>query len=220
MTPRAARKTKGFDIKSYIPIVAWLPNYKRKWLRPDLLAALTVWALLVPEAMAYAGIAGLPPEAGLYAAPLALLGYAIFGTSRQLVVGPSSTVAALSFVVVGSLAETGSEAFITLSAALALLVGLLLVLTGLFKIGFIADFMSKPVLRGFVVGVALTIILGQLSKILGYVRPEYGDASLPDLDCRPGQPGLSVHHGATIAASALGADSGLSGYCDFGRSGF
>jgi MFS superfamily sulfate permease-like transporter len=118
--------------------------------------------------MAYAGIAGLPPQAGLYAAPLALLGYAIFGTSRQLVVGPSSTVAALSFVVVGTLATVGSEEFIALSAALALIVGAMLVIFGLLKFGFIADFMSKPVLKGFVVGVALTIVLGQLDKLLGY----------------------------------------------------
>ena len=71
-------------IRSFVPILEWLPKYKKAWLRWDLIAALTVWALLVPEAMAYAGIAGMPPEAGLYAAPLALLGYAIFGTSRQL----------------------------------------------------------------------------------------------------------------------------------------
>ncbi len=168
MAVSAEGKTRGFDFKSYVPILEWLPNYKREWLRADLMAALTVWALLVPEAMAYAGIAGLPPEAGLYAAPLAMFAYAIFGSSRQLVVGPSSTVAALSFVVVGTLAARGTAAFIPLSAALALLVGLLLVLSGLLKLGFIADFMSKPVLKGFVVGVALTIALGQLSKILGY----------------------------------------------------
>ena len=172
MTAQTKPATTKSLIKSYFPILEWLPNYKREWLQPDLIATLTVWALLVPEAMAYASIAGLPPEAGLYAAPLALLGYAIFGTSRQLVVGPSSTVAALSFVVVGSLAASGTEEFIALSAALAMLVGLILILSGLFKLGFIADFMSKPVLKGFVVGVALTIVLGQLDKLLGYETGE------------------------------------------------
>lgn len=161
-------ETKSSGLKSFFPILEWLPNYRRDWLRLDLVAALTVWALLVPEAMAYAGIAGLPPEAGLYAAPLALLGYAIFGTSRQLVVGPSSTVAALSFVVVSTLVSTGTEEFVALSAALALIVGAMLIFFGLLKFGFIADFMSKPVLKGFVVGVALTIVLGQLDKLLGY----------------------------------------------------
>ena len=80
----------------YVPILAWLPEYNRAHLVPDALAALTVWALLVPEAMAYATIAGVPPEAGLYAAILPLFLYAIFGTSRQLFTGPSSTVAILS----------------------------------------------------------------------------------------------------------------------------
>jgi SulP family sulfate permease len=82
MTVTAESESRRLNIKSYFPILEWLPNYRRQWLRFDLVAALTVWALLVPEAMAYAGIAGLPPETGLYAAPLALLGYAIFGTSR------------------------------------------------------------------------------------------------------------------------------------------
>ena len=84
-------------LERFVPIVAWLPKYQwSKWLRFDLIAALTVWALLVPEAMAYAGIAGVPPEIGLVTAPLALVGYAIFGSSKQLFVGPSSTVAIIS----------------------------------------------------------------------------------------------------------------------------
>jgi len=152
----------------------WLPNYNREWLRPDLIAALTVWALLVPEAMAYASLAGLPPEAGLYAAPLALLGYGIFGTSRPLVVGPSSTVAAMSLVVVGAFAIPGSADFIALSATLAVLVGILFVVAGLLKLGFLADFMSRPVLSGLVVGIAISIAAGQLDKLLGYSVPEAG----------------------------------------------
>jgi high affinity sulfate transporter 1 len=155
-------------IKSYFPILDWLPNYDRNWLRPDVIAAFTVWALLIPEAMAYATMAGLPPEAGLYAAPFALLGYAIFGTSRQLVVGPSSTVAAMSLVVVSLVAVQGTEKFIALSAVLAILVGVLFVASGLFKLGFLANFMSRPVLSGLVVGIAITIAIGQLDKMLGY----------------------------------------------------
>jgi MFS superfamily sulfate permease-like transporter len=153
---------------SFFPIVGWLPKYQSAWLRPDLIAALTVWALVVPEAMAYAGIAGVPPEYGLYAAPLALLGYAIFGTSRHLNVGPSSTVAALSFSVVVGLAAAGSDEFIALTVTLAILTGILLIIGGLLRLGVLADFFSKPVLDGFIVGLAITIVVGQLDKLLGY----------------------------------------------------
>jgi SulP family sulfate permease len=170
----ATQEQTGRSIRSYIPLLEWLPNYNREWLRPDLIAALTVWALLVPEAMAYASLAGLPPEAGLYAAPLALLGYGIFGTSRQLVVGPSSTVAAMSLVIVGLFAIPGSAEFVALSATLALLVGILFVVAGLLKLGFLADFMSRPVLSGLVVGIAITVAVGQLDKLLGYTVAEGG----------------------------------------------
>ena len=98
-------------MRSYIPILAWLPANQKDCLRGDLLAALTVWALLVPEAMAYAGIAGMPPQAGLYAALLALSAYAIFGTSRHLSVGPSSALAGLSFTFISALAVSGRFPF-------------------------------------------------------------------------------------------------------------
>jgi MFS superfamily sulfate permease-like transporter len=166
------RKT---TLKSLIPIIEWLPAYNKAWFRPDLIAALTVWALLVPEAMAYAALAGLPAEAGLYAAPLALLGYAIFGTSRQLVVGPSSTVAIMSAAVVATVAVgAAQEKIIALSAALAIIVGVLFIISGLLKLGFMADFMSRPVLSGLVVGIAITIAMGQLDDLVGYSVPEGG----------------------------------------------
>ena len=161
--PRSQR-----TLRSFFPIVEWLPRYKIAGLRPDVIAALTVWSLLVPEAMAYAGIAGMPPETGLYTAPLALLGYAIFGTSRHLNVGPSSTVAIISFGVISVLAVTGTMEFIAMTSMLALITGLLLVAGGLLRLGVLADFLSKPVLDGFIVGLAITIAVGQLDKILGY----------------------------------------------------
>jgi high affinity sulfate transporter 1 len=155
--------------ESFFPILSWLPKYKTSWLSPDTIAALTVWALLVPEAMAYAGIAGMPPEYGLYAAPLALLGYAIFGTSKHMNVGPSSTVAALSFSTLAGLGlASGSEEWIAMTAALAIMTGLFLVIGGLLRLGVLADFLSRPVLDGFIVGVAITIVVGQLDKVLGY----------------------------------------------------
>jgi SulP family sulfate permease len=155
-------------LKSYIPILEWLPKYQKGWIRGDVIAALTVWALLVPEAMAYASIAGMPPEAGLYAAPLALLGYAIFGTSRHLNVGPSSTVALLSAAFVSALVIGSTEDYITATVTLAILTGIVLIVAGLFKLGVFADFLSKPVLGGFVIGLAIIIAFGQLDKLLGY----------------------------------------------------
>jgi SulP family sulfate permease len=166
-------------LKSFFPILDWLPKYQGSWLRVDVIAALTLWALLVPEAMAYASIAGMPPETGLYAAPLALIAYAIFGTSRHLDVGPSSTVAALSFSVVVGLVAVGSPEFIVLTIALALMVGVMLIIGGFLRLGVLADFFSRPVLDGFVVGVAFSILVGQLGKILGF-EPE-GYDFMPDI---------------------------------------
>lgn len=178
-TTQAELKENGRSLRSYFPILTWFPAYQKEWLRGDVIAALTLWALLVPEAMAYAGIAGMPPETGLYAAPLALIAYAILGTSRHLHVGPSSAVAALSFSIVGGLAVVGGAEFILLSVALAFVVGVLLIISGFLKLGVLADFLSRPVLDGFVVGVAISIAVGQLDKLLGF-EPE-GYDFMPDL---------------------------------------
>ena len=174
------RRSAADVIKSYLPILSWLPNYQRDWLRPDIIAALTLWALLVPEAMAYAGIAGMPPETGLYAAPLAMIAYAIFGSSPHLNVGPSSAVAALSLSVVAALGVVvGSPEFILLSITLALMVGVFLIIGGFLRLGVLADFLSRPVLDGFVVGVAISIAVGQLDKVLGFDPDGYD--FIPDL---------------------------------------
>ncbi|MDX1414157.1 MAG: sulfate permease, partial [Candidatus Promineifilaceae bacterium] len=174
MTTNASTQPVKHKLKSYLPILEWLPNYKKDYLRGDVIAAFTLWALLVPEAMAYAGIAGMPPETGLYAAPLALVAYAVFGTSRHLDVGPSSAVAALSLSVVAGLGVAiGSPEFIVLTIALALVTGLFLIIGGLLRLGVLADFLSRPVLDGFVVGVAISIAVGQLDKMLGYEPAGY-----------------------------------------------
>ena len=170
----ATQKRSRRSFKSFFPILDWLPKYQGEWLRPDIIAAFTLWALLVPEAMAYAGIAGMPPETGLYAAPLALIAYAIFGTSRHLDVGPSSAVAALSFTIVAGLGLiVGSQEFVIMTIALALMVGVFLIIGGFLKLGVLADFLSRPVLDGFVVGVAISIAVGQLDKMLGFEPLEY-----------------------------------------------
>ena len=142
-------------------------DYQQSWFRGDLAAAITVWAIVVPESMAYASIAGMPAETGLYAATVPLLLYAVFGTSRRMTVGPSAAVAALSIATVAPFAAAGSEEVVSYTVMLALIVGVVLVVAGIAKLGIIAEFLSEPVLKGFIVGVALTITLGQLGKLFG-----------------------------------------------------
>jgi SulP family sulfate permease len=149
------------------PVFGSLRGYDRRWLRGDLVAGLTVWAVLVPEALAYAAIAGVSPVVGLYAAPGALLLYAAFGSSRHLVTGPMSATAALSAAAVAELATSGSSRFVQLTTALAITTGVLAVVAGLLRLGFLASFISEPVLKGFIIGLALTIVAGQLPKLFG-----------------------------------------------------
>lgn len=144
-----------------------LRGYKRGWLRGDLLAGLTVWAVLVPEALAYASIAGVSPVVGLYAAPGALLLYAALGSSRHLVVGPMAATAALSAAAVGDVAAGRAGVFTALTVTLALTTGILALAAGAVRLGFVASFISEPVLKGFIVGLALTIIVGQLPALIG-----------------------------------------------------
>ena len=147
-------------------------GYKRRWLRGDLVAGLTVWAVLVPEALAYASIAGVSPVVGLYAAPGALIFYAAFGSSRQLVTGPMASTAALSAAAVGNLAAGGSASYVQLTITLAITVGLIAIVAGLLRLGFLANFISGPVLKGFIIGLALTIIVGQIPKLFGIHKGE------------------------------------------------
>jgi sulfate permease, SulP family len=151
----------------YVPITAWLPTYAREFLRSDIISGVTVWGVMVPVAMAYAQMAGVPPETGLYAAFAALLAYAIFGTSRHLKVTASSTMAVMSAAVIAAIAAGDPARYLALTAALALTVGVLLLLAGIARLGFISDFLSKSVITGFVFGLAITIAIGQLPKIFG-----------------------------------------------------
>lgn len=149
------------------PVFASLAGYRPGSIRADVVAGLTVWAVLVPEALAYATIAGVPPVVGLYAAVPALVLYAALGSSKHLVVGPMSATAALSAAIIGPVAGGDPARFVALTAALAIVTGLLGVVAGLVRLGFIATFISEPVLKGFIVGLALTIIIGQIPKLLG-----------------------------------------------------
>ena len=149
-----------------VPATRWLPSF-RLTVKRDTLAALAVWAVLVPQAMAYATLAGVPPVRGLYAACAGLLIYALLGTSRQLSIGPSSGVAILSAATVAPIAAGSSDRFLNLTALLALMTGGLLAVGGFARFGFIAEFLAKPVLAGYMVGLALVILVGQISSLLG-----------------------------------------------------
>jgi high affinity sulfate transporter 1 len=149
------------------PILGWLPSYRRAWLGRDVIAGVIVVCLLVPEGMAYAQIAGMPPETAFYVAPPALILYAIFASSRKLVVVVSATQAALSAGAIAALATSGTPEYEELTAALALLVGTITVFAGLLRLGVVARFFSPSVLVGFVSGLALVISIKQVPKILG-----------------------------------------------------
>lgn len=155
------------DFKKYLPILDWLPSYTREDLKGDLGAGLTVGVMLIPQSMAYAMLAGLPPIYGLYASTVPLFLYAIFGTSRQLAVGPVAMDALLVASSVGLLASAGSDRFITLAITLALMVGIIQFLLGVLKLGFLVNFLSYPVVSGFTSAAAFIIGLNQLKHLLG-----------------------------------------------------
>ena len=163
--------TQPRDARAW-PVFASLQGYRKAYVRADVIAGLTVWAILVPEALAYATIAGVPPVVGLYAAVPALVLYALAGSSRHLVVGPMSATAALSAAIVAPFAGGDSALYVGLTAALAIVTGILGLLAGLLRLGFIASLISEPVLKGFIVGLALTIVIGQVPKLLGVEKAD------------------------------------------------
>jgi sulfate permease, SulP family len=154
-------------------IPPWLRGYDRAWLPADVAAGLTVWALMVPQALAYAGIAGVPVQNGLYVLPLSVVGYLLLGSSRHLYVGPSAAVATLSASTVALVAgaSTGSAEYIALTVALTLMIGVIYIAGGLARMGFVARFFARPVLEGFIVGLGLYIAIGQLPKVVGIEKP-------------------------------------------------
>lgn len=166
-----------------VPGLGALLGYRRSWLKGDVLAGVTVAAYLVPQVMAYAGVAGLPPVAGLWAILPALALYALLGSSRLLSVGPESTTALMTATVVGPLAAGDPARYATLAATLAIAVGLLCVVAWAARLGFVADLLSRPVLIGYLAGVALIMIVDQLPKLTG-VRTT-GSAFF--LNCGPSQ---------------------------------
>jgi high affinity sulfate transporter 1 len=162
-------------LRSRLPILSWAPSYRLRALRGDLLAGLVVAALAVPQALGYAGIAGVPVVVGIYAIPAALIAYAIFGSSPHLVVGPVSTVSVVSGSVVAPMAAGDAGRAATLTAALAIGSGLVLLAMGLLRLGWAAEFLSRPIVTGFVFGLVLVIIIGEIPKLFG-LPPVTGDS--------------------------------------------
>ncbi|RME96819.1 MAG: solute carrier 26 family protein [Bacteroidetes bacterium] len=155
------------NLKSYLPILEWIKTYNKDTFKRDLIAGLTVGVMLIPQGMAYAMLAGLPPIYGLYASTLPLIIYAILGTSRQLAVGPVAMVSLLTASGIGVMAEAGTATYISLAIALAALVGLIQFLLGVLRLGFLVNFLSHPVISGFTSAAALIIGLSQLKHLLG-----------------------------------------------------
>ena len=153
--------------KRLLPVLNWLPGYRRDWLLPDVLAGLAVWAVMVPEGMAYAGIIGVPPIMGLYTLVPPLIAYALLGTSRVLVVGPDTATGLISALTVGTIAAQGTAEFNTLTSTLAILIGAFFLLFGALRMGWMAAFIPTPVMRGFIEGLVCVTIIGQVPHLLG-----------------------------------------------------
>ncbi len=152
---------------SFLPILSWGRQYDRATLVSDLVAAVIVTIMLIPQSLAYASLAGLPPEVGLYASIAPLLLYAVFGTSRVLAVGPVAVVSLMTATAIGEHAVAGSPEYWAVAMTLAFLSGAMLLLMGVLRLGFLASFLSHPVISGFITASALLIAAGQLKVILG-----------------------------------------------------
>jgi high affinity sulfate transporter 1 len=163
--PISARSTP--IAQRLLPVVGWLPAYRREFLLPDVLAGLAVFAVMVPEAMAYAGIVGVPPIMGLYTIVPPLVAYALLGTSRLLVVGPDTATGLISALTVGAVAAPGIGDFNSLTSTLAVLIGTLFLAFGALRMGWVAAFIPTPVMRGFIEGLVCVTIIGQVPHLLG-----------------------------------------------------
>jgi MFS superfamily sulfate permease-like transporter len=150
-----------------LPVLDWAPAYRREWFVAEFLAGLAIWAVMVPESMAYAGIVGVPPIMGLYTIVPPLIAYALLGSSRLLVIGPDTATGLLSALTVGAFAAQGTAAFNSLTSTLAILIGALFLLFGALRMGWVAAFIPTPVMRGFIEGLVCVTIIGQVPHLLG-----------------------------------------------------
>lgn len=166
------------SLRHYLPILAWGRSYDRSAFSNDMIAAVIVTIMLIPQSLAYALLAGLPPEAGIYASIAPIVLYAIFGTSRALAVGPVAVVSLLTASAVGQVAEAGTAGYAVAALTLAFLSGGFLVLLGVFRLGFLANFLSHPVIAGFITASGILIATSQLKHILGVSA---GGHTLPEM---------------------------------------
>ena len=155
-------------LKSYLPILEWGPKYNKKTFANDLVVALIVTMMLIPQSLAYALLRRFTPEVGLYASMAPLVLYAIFGTSRALAVGPVAVASLMTAAAAGQLASQGSPEYYGAAIALAMVSGLLLMAMGFLKLGFLANFLSHPVIAGFITASGLQIAAGQLGPVFGH----------------------------------------------------
>ena len=153
--------------RRYLPVLDWGRDYDRAALSNDLIAAVIVTIMLIPQSLAYALLAGLPPEAGLYASIAPILLYAVFGTSRALAVGPVAVVSLMTAAALGNIADQGTMGYAVAALTLALLSGVMLLVMGVFKLGFLANFLSHPVISGFITASGVIIAASQIKHILG-----------------------------------------------------
>ena len=163
----ATAESKTGSIKRFVPILVWLPQYQRSWLTKDVIAGLSVWALMVPTSLGYASLSGVPVQNGLYAAAFGMIVFALFTTSKQLVQGPGSSTAPVLGAAVVSIGAAGSDDAVAIATAIVLVAGLLFVVMAVLKMGWIAEFLSAAVLTGFIFGVAINVVSGELFKITG-----------------------------------------------------
>ena len=163
------------ELARIFPVSQWIRGYDRTWLRSDLAAGLTVGAMLVPQAMAYALLAGLPPEVGLYASTVSIVAYALFGTSRQLAVGPVAIVSLLTAAALAPIVEEGTAGYLTAAALLAVMVGVVHLVMGVGRLGFLVNLLSHSVLVGFTAAAAIIIGFSQVKHLLG-ISPDRAES--------------------------------------------
>lgn len=193
-------------LTSLIPILQWGPAYQRRDLKSDLIAGLTHGAMVVPQGMAYALLAGLPPVVGLYAATVPMILYAVLGTSRQLAVGPVAIVSLLVATALAPIVEQGTAGYLAAAALLALMVGVLHLLLALFRLGFVVNFLSHGVLVGFTAAAALIIGLSQIKHVLGVSIPrteQFLDTGIEVAKVLPETHGLTLVLGAGCLATLI-----------------
>lgn len=194
------RRPVSTTLTRIFPILSWSKTYSRQDAAQDGLAAVIVTIMLIPQSLAYAMLAGMPPEAGLYASILPIIAYAIFGSSRVLAVGPVAVVSLMTAAALGSVAESGTADYATAALTLAALSGAMLFGMGLLRMGFIANFLSHPVIAGFITASAVLIAMGQIGPLIGV---KMTGASLPEL-VESFWAGKAAFNWQTLVIGALG----------------